>query len=103
MTFAWPSLLPRNCVDPANKYHGHLLLAHIIAKFAIHKRIVLQVKLFFFSPQNIVKNTITMDYNNNINILFNEVKIFKVHQKLSSIRLFFKIVSCLLIFLKFFS
>ncbi|XP_052826902.1 transformation/transcription domain-associated protein [Octopus bimaculoides] len=43
MTFAWPSLLPRNCVDPANKYHGHLLLAHIIAKFAIHKRIVLQV------------------------------------------------------------
>ena len=45
MTFAWPSLLPRNCVDPANKYHGHLLLAHIIAKFAIHKRIVLQVCL----------------------------------------------------------
>ena len=29
--------------DPATKYHGHLLLAHIIAKFAIHKRIVLQV------------------------------------------------------------
>ena len=32
-----------NCVDPATKYHGHLLLSHIIAKFAIHKRIVLQV------------------------------------------------------------
>ena len=29
--------------DPATKYHGHLLLAHIIARFAIHKRIVLQV------------------------------------------------------------
>ncbi|KAK6165821.1 hypothetical protein SNE40_022660 [Patella caerulea] len=43
MTFAWPCLLPKNCVDPATKYHGHLLLAHIIAKFAIHKRIVLQV------------------------------------------------------------
>ena len=43
MTFAWPCLLPKMCVDPATKYHGHLLLSHIIAKFAIHKRIVLQV------------------------------------------------------------
>ncbi|XP_019851030.1 PREDICTED: transformation/transcription domain-associated protein [Amphimedon queenslandica] len=43
MTFAWPCLLPKQCVDPATKYHGHLLLAHIISKFAIHKRIVLQV------------------------------------------------------------
>ncbi|KAL5007444.1 hypothetical protein ScPMuIL_016250 [Solemya velum] len=43
MTFAWPCLLFKNCVDPATKYHGHLLLSHIIAKFAIHKRIVLQV------------------------------------------------------------
>jgi len=45
MTFAWPCLLPKMCVDPATKYHGHLLLSHIIAKFAIHKRIVLQVSL----------------------------------------------------------
>lgn len=45
MTFAWPCLLGKNCVDPATKYHGHLLLAHIIAKFAIHKRIVLQVRV----------------------------------------------------------
>ena len=30
--------------DPATKYYGHLLLANIIAKFAIHKRIVLQVQ-----------------------------------------------------------
>ncbi len=43
MTYAWPCLLSRNCVDPATRYHGHLLLSHIIAKFAIHKRIVLQV------------------------------------------------------------
>lgn len=47
MTFAWPCLLTTNCVDPATKYHGHLLFAHIIAKLAIHsppyKRIVLQV------------------------------------------------------------
>ncbi|XP_033101198.1 transformation/transcription domain-associated protein-like isoform X1 [Anneissia japonica] len=43
MTFAWPCLIHKNCVDPATKYHGHLLLSHIIAKFAIHKRIVLQV------------------------------------------------------------
>uniref|UniRef100_A0A4W6FBR2 Transformation/transcription domain-associated protein n=1 Tax=Lates calcarifer TaxID=8187 RepID=A0A4W6FBR2_LATCA len=41
MTFAWPCLLPKACVDPACKYSGHLLLAHIIAKFAIHKKIVL--------------------------------------------------------------
>ena len=32
-------------MDPATKYHGHLLLSHIIAKFAIHKHIVLQVRL----------------------------------------------------------
>lgn len=43
MTFAWPCLLSKNCVDPTTRYHGHLLLSHIIAKFAIHKRIVLQV------------------------------------------------------------
>ena len=44
MTFAWPCLLTKNCVNPLTKYHGHLLLSHIIAKFAIHKRIVLQVR-----------------------------------------------------------
>ncbi|XP_046847243.1 transformation/transcription domain-associated protein-like isoform X2 [Xenia sp. Carnegie-2017] len=43
MTFAWPCLLPNKQCDPATKYHGHLLLAHIISKFAIHKKIVLQV------------------------------------------------------------
>ena len=43
MTYAWPCLMSKNCVDPATRYHGHLLLSHIIAKFAIHKRIVLQV------------------------------------------------------------
>ncbi len=43
MTYAWPCLLSKNCVDPSTRYHGHLLLSHIIAKFAIHKRIVLQV------------------------------------------------------------
>uniref|UniRef100_A0A146L0J1 Transformation/transcription domain-associated protein n=6 Tax=Lygus hesperus TaxID=30085 RepID=A0A146L0J1_LYGHE len=47
MTYAWPCLLSTNCVDPATRYHGHLLLSHIIAKLAIHSepypRIVLQV------------------------------------------------------------
>ena len=43
MTFAWPCLLAKNYVDPAARYHGHLLLAHIIARLAINKRIVLQV------------------------------------------------------------
>ena len=37
MTLAWPCLLPKQCVDPDTKYHGHLLLAHIIAKFAISR------------------------------------------------------------------
>lgn len=35
----------KNCVDATTKYHGHLLLVHIIEKFAIHKKIVLQVFL----------------------------------------------------------
>ena len=43
MTWAWPCLLSKTCVDSSTKYYGHLLLAQIIAKFAIHKRIVLQV------------------------------------------------------------
>lgn len=48
MTFAWPCLIAKNCVDPATKYHGHLLLSHIIAKFAINRRIVLQVSGCYF-------------------------------------------------------
>lgn len=44
MTFAWPCLLGKNCVDPTTRYHGHLLLSHIIDKFAIHHKIVLQGK-----------------------------------------------------------
>ena len=43
MTFAWQCLLAKNCVDPYNKYYGHLVLCHIISKFGIHKRIILQV------------------------------------------------------------
>ncbi|CAG2066263.1 unnamed protein product, partial [Timema podura] len=42
MAFAWPCLLGKNCVDPSSRYHGHLLLSHIIIRFAIHKKIVLQ-------------------------------------------------------------
>lgn len=43
VTLAWPCLLNRTGVDPAAKYHGHFLLSHIIAKFAVHKRIIIQV------------------------------------------------------------
>uniref|UniRef100_UPI00359021B0 transformation/transcription domain-associated protein-like n=1 Tax=Myxine glutinosa TaxID=7769 RepID=UPI00359021B0 len=43
MAFTWPCLLTKTCVDSVCKYHGHLVLAHIIAKVAIHKKIVLQV------------------------------------------------------------
>ncbi|XP_034936834.1 transformation/transcription domain-associated protein [Chelonus insularis] len=63
MTFAWPCLLGKNCVDPATRYHGHLLLSHIIAKFAIHKRIVLQVfhsllKAHAVEAKNVVKQAL---------------------------------------------
>ena len=43
MRYAWPCLLPKNSHDPTTKFYGHLLLALIISKFAIHKKIVLQV------------------------------------------------------------
>lgn len=44
VTFAWPCLKQNKvCVDPVAKYHGHLLLSHIIAKFAVHKDIITQV------------------------------------------------------------
>ena len=43
MSFAWPCLINKNCVDPVSRYHGHLLLCHIIDKFSINKSIVLQV------------------------------------------------------------
>jgi hypothetical protein len=26
MTYAWPCLLSKNCVDPTTRYHGHLLV-----------------------------------------------------------------------------
>lgn len=44
--YAWPCLLSKQCVDPATKYHGFYLQAHIIIKFAIHKKFVLQVVYF---------------------------------------------------------
>lgn len=49
MTFAWPCLLVENCIDPATRYHGHLLLSHIIDKFAIHRKIVLQGRFYVFN------------------------------------------------------
>jgi transformation/transcription domain-associated protein len=63
MTFAWPCLLAKNYVDPAARYHGHLLLAHIIAKLAINKRIVLQVfhsllKAHALEARNVVRQAL---------------------------------------------
>ena len=43
MTYAWPCLHMKRFAEPSMKYHGHLLLAHIISKFAIHRKIVIQV------------------------------------------------------------
>jgi transformation/transcription domain-associated protein len=63
MTYAWPCLLAKNCVDPFNKYHGHLVLSHLIAKFAIHKRIVFQVfhsllKAYAPEAKTVVRNAL---------------------------------------------
>lgn len=63
MAFAWPCLLVKNCIDPSTRYHGHLLLSHIIAKFAIHKRIALQVfhsllKAFGLEARNVVRQAL---------------------------------------------
>uniref|UniRef100_A0A1I8HGE9 PI3K/PI4K catalytic domain-containing protein n=1 Tax=Macrostomum lignano TaxID=282301 RepID=A0A1I8HGE9_9PLAT len=57
MTYAWPCQPERH--RPLAKFHGHLLLAHIIAKFAINKRIVVQVfhgllKSFQPEPKRVV-------------------------------------------------
>lgn len=43
VTFAWPTLVFKSCVDASVKYYGHLLLSHIASKFNINKRIILQV------------------------------------------------------------
>uniref|UniRef100_A0A914VHX2 Transformation/transcription domain-associated protein n=1 Tax=Plectus sambesii TaxID=2011161 RepID=A0A914VHX2_9BILA len=43
MLFAWPCLQQNSQQDPTTKYTGHLLIAHIIDKFAINRKIVLQV------------------------------------------------------------
>lgn len=43
VTLAWPCLMNKTSVDPTAKYHGHFLLSHIISKFAVHKRIIIQV------------------------------------------------------------
>ncbi|TMS35225.1 hypothetical protein L596_002673 [Steinernema carpocapsae] len=43
MVFAWPCLQAQGPQDITVKYTGHLLIAHIIDKFAINRKIVLQV------------------------------------------------------------
>lgn len=63
MTFAWPCLSVENCMDPATRYHGHLLLSHIIEKFAIHRKIVLQVfhrllKAHALEARNVVRQAL---------------------------------------------
>ena len=71
MTFAWPCLLSKNCVEPATKYHGHLLLSHTIAKFAIHKCIVLQVT----EDDPLMSNLVFQSYNK-IEFLFIKLKVY---------------------------
>lgn len=44
MVFAWPCIISSYTYDPTVRYHGHLLISCIIAKFAINRKIVLQVK-----------------------------------------------------------
>lgn len=52
MTFAWPCLLSKSCVDPVTRYQGHILLSHLIDKFAIHRKIILQGIFYICSFKN---------------------------------------------------
>ena len=45
MSFVWGCLVAKNTFDPTDKYLGHLILAKVISKFAINKKIIRQVFL----------------------------------------------------------
>lgn len=49
---ASPCLSPGSIVDPASKYHGHFLFSHIIAKFAVHERIIIPVLTSLLKASN---------------------------------------------------
>lgn len=43
MSYAWPCLLDKSCVDPTARYSGHLLLSYIVASYnKVNSRIILQ-------------------------------------------------------------
>lgn len=42
MSYTWPCLLEKTCVDPTARYSGHLLLSYIIASYHVNSRIILQ-------------------------------------------------------------
>lgn len=42
MSYAWPCLLEKSCVDPTARYSGHLLLSYIVASYHVNSRIILQ-------------------------------------------------------------
>lgn len=42
MSYAWPCLLEKTCVDPTTRYSGHLLLSYIVASYHVNSRIILQ-------------------------------------------------------------
>lgn len=42
MSYAWPCLLEKSCVDPTARYSGHLLLSYIVASYNVNSRIILQ-------------------------------------------------------------
>lgn len=46
MSYAWPCLLDKSCVDPTARYSGHLLLSYIIASHQSSNRIILQGIIF---------------------------------------------------------
>ena len=53
MLFAWPCLTQNNHQDPTLRSTGFNFLAHIIEKFTINRKIVLQVEdLFEITEQN---------------------------------------------------
>lgn len=42
MSYAWPCLLEKSCVDPTARYSGHLLLSYIVSSYHVNSRIILQ-------------------------------------------------------------
>ncbi|XP_025424212.1 transformation/transcription domain-associated protein [Sipha flava] len=65
MSYAWPCLLEKTCVDPTARYSGHLLLSYIVASYHVNSRIILQVfhellKAYHVEVRNVVRQALDL-------------------------------------------